>query len=191
MELKEIVDNKFNIPASSITPIMARLLYMLSSIKNPEMLISVGISCGNTFVWNAGPFISSKISSSKSKIIGIDIDSESIKIAKENFSNFKGCENIELITEDALNTIDRLDFKIDYLYLDADNMDIGKGLYLQLLLKTYPKLNKGAWVLAHDATFYYFKDQLKEYLEYVRNKEYFSESICFDVDPYGLELSIK
>jgi len=188
--LKEIVSDKFIVPSTAITPLMARLLYMLSSVKKPDFLLAIGISYGYTFVWNVGPAAMNQ-QKAPGKMMGIDIDSKSVEIAKKNFSNFKNHANIDVIAQDGLKTLDEITQKIDYLYLDADNMEIGKGLYLELLRKAYPKLAKGAWVLAHDVTFYFFTEQLKEYLEFVRNKKYFSESICLDVDPYGLELSVK
>ena len=190
-KLKEIVKSKFKVPSTSITLLMERLLFMLSSVKKHKKIIAIGISCGYTLIWNTGTSLLTNGNNSVEKIIGIDIDPESIKIAKSNIENLHRTEIIDLLSEDALITLEKLDDTFDYVYLDADNKEIGKGLYLKLLKTIYPKLAKGAWVLAHDVTFYYFKDQLKEYLNFVRNKNYFSESICFDIDPYGLELSIK
>ncbi len=46
-------------------------------------------------------------------------------------------------------------------------------------------------MLAHDTTAPPFADELRAYLAYVRDGSSFRESISFDVDPYGLELSIK
>lgn len=46
-------------------------------------------------------------------------------------------------------------------------------------------------VLAHDTMVPPFAEQLEEYLAYVRNGDNFEESASFDVDPYGLELSIR
>jgi hypothetical protein len=64
-------------------------------------------------------------------------------------------------------------------------------LYLELLKKLYGKVEKGGWVLAHDTVVPPFAEQLEAYLAYVRDGKNFEESISFDVDAYGLELSIK
>jgi len=45
--------------------------------------------------------------------------------------------------------------------------------------------------LAHDIVVPPFAKEFDEYLRYVRNKENFGESILFDVDAFGLELSVK
>jgi hypothetical protein len=64
-------------------------------------------------------------------------------------------------------------------------------LYLELLKKLYGKVEEGGWVLAHDTVVPPFAGQLEAYLAYVRDGANFKESISFDVDAYGLELSIK
>ena len=53
------------------------------------------------------------------------------------------------------------------------------------------KVEVGGWVLAHDTTVPPFASQLEKYLSFVRGNKYFRESISFDIDPFGLELSIK
>ena len=183
--------NNFDVPYTAISPVMERLLYMCSSVKRPKNMLAIGIFCGNTLAWNVGPAIAKQAIYKPDNIIAIDIDAKAIELAEENFSKITDSNDIQLIAEDALLTLDKLDINFDYVYLDADNEEFGKGLYLKLLQKFYNKLNKGAWILAHDSTFYHFKDQLKEYLSFVRDKTNFSESISFDVDRYGLELTIK
>jgi hypothetical protein len=52
-------------------------------------------------------------------------------------------------------------------------------------------LSSGAWVIAHDNLDWSFADEMSLYLPFVRDKKHFSESISFDIDHCGLELSIK
>jgi hypothetical protein len=61
---------------------------------------------------------------------------------------------------------------------------------LELLKRLYEKVEEGGWVLAHDIVVPPFARQLEEYLAFVRGGEHFSESILFDVDAFGLELSV-
>ncbi len=51
--------------------------------------------------------------------------------------------------------------------------------------------NEGAWVMAHDNLDWTARKQMAPYLEFVRDKAHFSESICFDIDDCRMELSIK
>jgi hypothetical protein len=64
-------------------------------------------------------------------------------------------------------------------------------LYLPLLKQIYDKIPKSGWVMAHDATRFSIQDDLRDYLNFVRDKANFRESITFDIDAYRLELSIK
>jgi len=122
---------------------------------------------------------------------GVEVKPGLFYIAKQNFDNLPNKYNITLFNEDAYPFIDKLNGTYDYVYIDVEDAKLGKRLYLDILKKLYNKLNKGAWVLAHDTTTPKFKDQLKDYLSFVRNKNNFSENISFDMDIYGLELSIK
>jgi predicted O-methyltransferase YrrM len=189
--LRQEVKQNFNVPGTAVTPIMERLLYMLSSLKKPRRVISVGVFCGNTLVWTAGSSCGKGKVYEAEKIYGIDIDPEVIELARTNFGQLVDTGHIELIAEDGLGVVERLDETFDYVYLDADNEEIGKGLYLEILNKLYGKIERGGWVLAHDTTCVYFGQQLTPYLNFVRNRNNFSETISFDVDPFGLELSIK
>lgn len=190
-ELRQEVKQNFNVPGTAITPVMERLLYMLSSIKKPHRVIGLGIYCGNTLVWPVGSSCGKGRVYEAEKVYGIDIDAEAIELARANFGQLANVDHIELIAEDGLRVVERLDETFDYVYLDADNEELGKGLYLELLNKLYGKVERGGWVLAHDTTCPYFNKQLKQYLNFVRDRNNFSETISFDVDPFGLELSIK
>ncbi|MFH1689885.1 MAG: hypothetical protein ABIE42_06565 [Candidatus Eisenbacteria bacterium] len=55
----------------------------------------------------------------------------------------------------------------------------------------FVRLPEGAWVIAHDNLDWTAQKQMAPYLEFVRDEAHFSESICFDIDDCGMELSIK
>jgi len=124
-------------------------------------------------------------------VYGIDIDAEATESAQGNFRQLAHSDHVELMAEDGLEAVGRLVGSFDYAYLDVESKDLGKGLYLELLKRLYGKVEEGGWVLAHDTTVPPFAGQLKEYLAFVRDGENFRQSISFDVDPFGLELSVK
>ena len=95
------------------------------------------------------------------------------------------------IAWDARVTVERLKGPFDTVYLDILSPDSGKALYLGLLEALYPKLSPSAWVLAHDTTLGCYSEQLAGYLRVVRNPRRFRQSISFDIDALGLELSIR
>jgi predicted O-methyltransferase YrrM len=190
-KLRQEVRAHFEIPDTAFSPVMERLLYLLASVKRPKRILGIGVFCGYTLVWTAGASCNGGKVYQADKVYGIDIDVEAIGVAKQNFSRLAESDHVELVAEDGRVTADRLAGPFDCLYLDADSHENGKGIYLELLQTLYPKLSKGGWVLAHDTTLPAFRRQLEGYLDFVRDRAKFSESISFDVDLFGLELSIK
>ena len=189
--LREEVKEKFSLPGSSVTQVMERLLYMLSSVKRARRVIGIGTYCGNALVWFAGSSCGQGKVYEAEKVFGIDIDPEATERASENFAKLVGSSHIELIAEDGLKAVERLEGPFDAVYLDVDSKELGKGLYLDLVKALYEKVDEGGWVLAHDVVVPPFAGSLEGYLAYVRDGERFSESILFDVDAFGLELSVK
>lgn len=188
--LRQQVKAHFTVRGTSITPVMARLLYMLSSIKRPQRVIGLGTYCAYALVWAVGASCGPQPAYTPATVVGIDIDPQATQLARENLTGLASSDHIELLAEDGLQAVDRLPGPWDTVFLDVDGSERGKGLYLDLLEKLYPKLAPGAWVLAHDTVVPPFADQLAPYLDQVRDKRRFQESISFHVDAYGLELSI-
>ncbi len=190
-ELRQVVKAQFAIPGTSVTPVMERLLYMLSSVKEPRRVIGLGTYCGYALVWSLAPSCGPGKMYQAEKVYGIDIDAEATARARENLGHLAHTDHIELIAEDGLQAVDRLEGPFDYVFLDVESRELGKGLYLDLLQQLYRKIEKGGWVLAHDTVVPPFAGQLAPYLAYVRDGDDFQESVSFDVDAYGLELSVK
>ncbi|MBN2381069.1 class I SAM-dependent methyltransferase [candidate division WOR-3 bacterium] len=192
-KLVALTKEKWYYPWTSFTKAMRRLFYMLASIKQPRIVVGMGIFYGYTLAWSAGPSCGKDKLYNAERVYGVDINTEAIEGARKNFAILEGSDHVELIAEDGRLVAQRLEGPVVFLHLDADGEKIGKKLYLELLKILYPKLAKGAWVLAHDVTDPGFQKQgvFTEYLNYVRDPKYFSESILFDIDQCGLELSIK
>lgn len=185
------VKDNFEIQWTSFSPAMERFLYFLSSQKKPERMIGIGIFCGYTFIWNLGYAYRPENEAAVREIYGVDIDGPSMAATRANFESFGKPEFINLLDEDGVAVARRLNGPFDYIYLDADDKDIGKGLSLTLLEILYDKLTPGGWVLTHDTTGWEFQEDFKEYFQFVRDKKNFSESIQFHIDCYGVEMSIK
>ena len=182
-------------------------MYMLTSVKKPAHLLELGCFWGYTLGWFAGPCVGPNRAFMPARVIGIDIDKDMIKKAKANFKKLENVEPVELIAEDARTALDRIDGPFDFVYIEAkfENRQIAAAeaegftdplgpvpyLYLVLLKQVYDRLPKGAWVMAHDNLDWSATKQMAPYLEFVRDKAHFSESICFDIDDCGMELSIK
>jgi predicted O-methyltransferase YrrM len=187
------IRDKWFYPWSTFTKVMRRLFYMLASVKRPGIVVGMGIFYGYTLAWSAGPSCGRNRTYNAEKVYGIDINAAAIEGAKKNFATLEAAEHVELIAGDGRTAAESLEGPLDFLHLDADDEKIGKGLYLEILKILYPKLSPEAWVLAHDITdpSFHTTGDFIEYLDFVRNSGNFSESILFDIDHCGLELSIK
>jgi protein-L-isoaspartate O-methyltransferase len=206
-ELKE----RFEGPWTSLSPTMERLMYMLTSVKRPAHMLELGSFWGYTLGWFAGPCIGPNRAYTAERIIGIDVDADMVEKARANFKKLENVSEVELIAEDARTALDRIDGPFDFVYLEAkyENRAIAEaeaaaqasgesdplgpvsGLYLILLKQLYDRLPSGAWVMAHDNLDWTARKELAPYLAFVRDKAHFSESICFDIDGCGIELSIR
>lgn len=175
---------------TTLTPAMERLIYMLTSVRRPRHLIEFGSFWGYTLAWFAGPCIGRHSVYRAERIIGIDIDAAMTERARENFSRLPNADEIELFGEDARTVLERLDGPFDFVYIEAKS-DAMEGMYLELLERVYDRLPEGAWVIAHDNIDWTFRGEMERYLPYVRDGRRFRESVSFEIDDCGLELSIK
>ena len=206
-DLKE----KFEGTWTSLSPTMEGLMYMLTSVKRPAHMLELGSFWGYTLGWFAGPCIGPDRAYAAERIIGIDVDADMVTKARANFKNLENVSEVELIAEDARTALDRIEGPFDFVYLEAkypnkaiaeaeaageasgedDPLGPVSGLYLILLKQIYDRLPSGAWVMAHDNLDWTARKELAPYLEFVRDKAHFQESICFDIDDCGMELSIR
>jgi predicted O-methyltransferase YrrM len=187
---RRLIKKQFEGSWTSLSPTMERLIYMLTSVRRPVDLIELGSFWGYTLAWFAGPCVGPYRSYEAARIIGIDVNEKMASRARSNFAKLQHCESLELIAEDARIALERISGPFDFAYIEAKSDD-EDGLYLDVLKRIYDRLPPGAWVIAHDNVDWTFAEEMAEYLPYVRDKAHFSESIAFEIDECGLELSIK
>ena len=187
---RKLIRKHFRGSWTSFTPVMERVVYLLTALKKPRRLVEIGCFWGNTLAWFAGPALSPYRVYQAEEIIGIDRDSEMMNLARENFLHIDQSGVLKLQTGDGKELIDEVTDPIDFLYIEAKNEE-EPDLYLTLLKKVYDRLPAGSWVIAHDI---YDKDAIDEmapYVNWVRDPSHFSTSVAIDVDFCGLELSVK
>jgi predicted O-methyltransferase YrrM len=191
LKLRKEVKRKFNGEWGTITPALERMLYMFTSVRKPKRIAAIGIFWGNAFVWNVGSTCGEGKVYDAEYVYGVDLNPKATEKATANIKTLANAGHIHIVNQDGVQFIKESPHTYDYLYLDVGISQIEKSLNYNMIMAIYDKLEKGAWVVTHDTTHPYFYDSFKKYLQFVRDKEYFSESICFDFDPYGLEVSIK
>jgi len=184
------VREKFEGTWTSLTPAMERLMYMLTSVRRPMHLIEFGSFWGYTLAWFAGPCVGPHAVYRADRIIGIDIDLDMTRKAEANFSRLGHSDTVQLVAEDARTALERIDGPFDSVYIEAKSAE-ADGLYLSLLKQVYDRLAPGAWVIAHDNLDWTFANEMAEYLPFARDPGHFSQSVSFEIDECGLELSIR
>jgi predicted O-methyltransferase YrrM len=187
---RELVRENFVGGWTSLTPTMERLIYMLTSVRRPMHLLELGSFWGFTLAWFAGPGVGPHRCYNAERIIGIDIDEKMTTQARSNFAKLPDTDRVQLIGEDARTALDHVPGPFDFVYIEA-KLEHGDGLYLDLLKQVYDRLTPGAWVIAHDNIDWSFAQEMANYLPYVRDPARFRESVSFEVDECGLELSIR
>ena len=187
--LRRVVKKEFQGSWSSLSPQMERLLFALTAVKKPKAMYEFGCFWGNTLAWFCGPALVGALKGPV-RIGACDIDENSIALAKGNFERTFPESTILIECRDAMKVIDEISTPLDFIYIEAKAPG-QMAIYHQIVEKIYDRLAPGAWVIAHDTERYTMYKDLAGYLGFVRQKRLFSKSISFDIDQFGLELSIK
>lgn len=195
--LRRQVREQFEIPWTSITPPMERFIYGISAVQQPANIVAIGIFCGNTLVWNVGASCGAGRCYEAEHVVGVEIEADSARLARSNFDRIGAGEEVQILEEDGHQVLDRVDFDIDLLYLDANGPLPGtegpstKMIYLSLLERAMAKLRPGSIVLAHDTIPAWFRKQAGPYLDFVRDDSNFRMSVSIDPDHEGIEVSVR
>lgn len=177
--LQERVDARFEVPVSSITTRMARLLYAVSRAARPRTIVCAGSAWGNALVWLAG-------GSPDARCFGIDIDPTASAAAVRNFEEIG--RELTMLVDDA-RAVAHLLPQVDLLLLDADDAETGKGVLVPILESLSPVLHSGTLVLAHDSALPTFADDFVAYRAAVVARSA-QRTINVPIDRCGLEVTL-
>jgi predicted O-methyltransferase YrrM len=117
------------------------------------------------------------------EITTIEIHVKEADAARENIRRAGISPKVDVIVGDALKVIPTLRDCYDAVFIDAD-----KSEYYEYLKLMEPNLHKGTVVVADNAGI--FADQMRYYLEYVRNSGSY-QSRFYRVGDDGVEVSVK
>jgi predicted O-methyltransferase YrrM len=187
---RSAVRDSFDIPWTAISPRMQRLLYAINAIAQPQVMVAVGIFCGNTFISNAGAAIGPGACYQAHRTVGLEIRAKEADRARRNVLTIDTDCLAEIIAADGVPWLRDVTDTIDLLYLDADGPGgSGKSIYLQMLQAGLHALRPGSLVLAHNSV--NSARSMHDYLTYVRDRANFRSSANMIVDDQGLEVSLR
>lgn len=184
------VAEHFEIPWTAITHRMQRLIWSINAISQPQVMIAVGVFCGNTFISNAGAAVGPGATYKAQRLVGLEIRTEEADRARRNVHSIDPEGRAEILGEDGIEWLRRFDGTIDLLYLDADGPEgVGKSIYLEMVQAAEHVLRPGSLVLAHNSV--NSAVALTDYLTFMRDSANFRESVNMIVDDQGLEVSLR
>ena len=109
--------------------------------KQPKKILEIGVNRGLSG-------IAMLLASCDSKLTGIEIDEEKIKIAKNNYVDFDLFDRAKIFCGDASQIIPVLTGKYDFIFLDGP-----KGHYYEYVLNLLPILSEGGILFADNVLF--------------------------------------
>jgi len=153
-EIEAIGERSF-IP--SIGPVKGKILAEIVKKTKPKRILEVGALYGYSAILMA------KNSPPGVEIVSVEKNPEHVRIATKNIKRAKMEEKITMVEGDGRTELQKLSGSFDLVFLDAE-----KTQYLAYLKAVERNLHKGSVVVADNVGI--FKDQMEDYLEYVRNK---------------------
>jgi predicted O-methyltransferase YrrM len=155
--LKEIeaIGKRSFIP--SIGPVKGKILAEIVRKTRPKRILEVGALYGYSAILMA------RNSPTGVEIVSVEKSPQHVRIAEKNIKRANMEEKIRMVEGDGTTELRKLSGTFDLVFLDAE-----KSEYLAYLKAVEKRLHKGSVVVADNVGI--FKDQMQDYLEYVRNK---------------------
>jgi len=188
-EFRRRVEEAFTVPETSITPLLARVLYGIAHVSQPLRVLGMGTYAGNGIVWLLGPGFGEPASYRAQEAAALDVDASATGLIAANLARLGTSAPVRCLCLDGHRAAEALDAGWDLLWLDAEAPVHGKAGYLTLLEALRRLLAPGCLVLAHDICVPRFREQLAPYLAEVRRPDRFAASISLELDECGLEVS--
>ncbi len=151
----EAVGKRSFIP--SIGPVKGEILAQIVRRTRPKRILEVGALYGYSAILMA------KNSPPKAEVISVEKNPEHVRTTMENIRRASMEGRIKVVEGDGMTELKRLSGSFDLVFLDAE-----KTQYLSYLKAVEKNLHKGSVIVADNVGI--FKDQMQDYLEYVRKK---------------------
>ena len=141
----------------SIGPVKGKILAEIVKKIRPKRVLEVGALYGYSAILMA------KNSPPGVEIISVEKSPEHVRITTKNIKRASMEERIKMIEGDGTAELRKLLGTFDLVFLDAEKTE-----YLAYLKAVEKNLHKGSVIVADNVGI--FKDQMQDYLDYVRNK---------------------
>lgn len=185
-EYSRLVHTSFEVPSTTVSPVMRRLLFALGH-ASAGTLVGVGTYVGYGFAWLVGGMWSA---SSLTVAVGIDIDIDANAIARRNFASLPFADRVHFVDGPG-EEIDHSDEPVDVLFLDLDDSVTGKSGYTDILEKAAHRLSPGALVVAHDPCVERFAADFIRFHAAIGSSPMLEGPWILPVDSCGITLAVR
>lgn len=190
LALSDLVHSTYSIPATSLTPMMRRLLFALGFASRPRRIVAVGSHVGYALTWLlrdrgdgcSAPFLQSAV--------GFDIDEEATASARCNCAVLGHGDRLSFQARDGVEALASGTGAIDLLYLDLEDPRMGKRGYCDALRAASWRLKPQALVLAHDPFVRKFARDFSDYHDLIRASPTLAGPWLLPVDECGLSVAV-
>lgn len=147
----------------SIDPRQGLFLYQQVLLKRPKLIFEFGLSHGISALYMAQALEKH----SQGTIFSTEIETRKVEIARQHLSTFRLNHRVNILEEDVLTAIDKIDQPIEMVHMDGY-----PSLNLAVLQKLEPKLTPGALLITDDATL--FDLEMRDYTQYLMHSSKYS-----------------
>jgi len=133
LEEMENLGHKLNFPI--VDKLVGRFLYLITKLKNPQLIVEVGSGFGYSAYWFAKAL-------NKGKVVLTEYREENINLAKKFF------ERGNLIDKADFRLGDGIEIASEYKNIDILFLDLEKRRYKEAIEKLLPNLSSNALIIA-------------------------------------------
>jgi predicted O-methyltransferase YrrM len=147
----ERIIERFDVPWTTITPVMRRFAYALSAAARPERIVGAGTFVGFAFAWFVMGQARGHDYPALVEAVGLDIEEKATTLARRNAAGLHLGSRLRFEQVEAASWLRATRNSISLLYLDIDAPGSRKSGYVDVLQAARPRLAHGALIVAHDA----------------------------------------
>lgn len=177
---------QFDIPDTSLTPIMRRVLFAIGYASGGREIACVGSHVGYALAVVASGAASR---APLERITGLDPNRIANRLARRNLATLFSREISTIIDGESPGDLYSIPGSPDVVLLDLDSPRSGKAGYVDALLSIVDRLPVGAIILAHDPCVPRFASDFAKFHEAIEGHARLSGPWIFPVDRCGLSLS--
>lgn len=191
VRLSNLIHGTYEIPDTTVTPVMRRLLFGLAVAARSVNIVGVGTYVGYPFSWLLRDRADRESVGERQweTATGIDVDEGANIVARRNCSVLGHDERLRFLTVDGVVGVSRSTPAIDLLFIDLDDQVRRKAAYRDVLEAALPQLQVGALVLAHDPCVPAFEKDFAAYHGLIRESGLFRGPWVLRVDGCGLSVA--